>query len=163
MLRTIKEWLSQYTYTKYLVKLNKYKKDKIELPTSDQLAIIKILKELGATKCRLELYQKPKSESWNLNMSELEITNKNIIVRFKNPSLDNSHNRKNTFELDHNKFEHATISLENFNTMVFEVSDSAFNNSFYTKLKITLPTSLDELIEKSKSEAIKGRKEENVC
>lgn len=154
MYKSIKEWLFSYTYTKYLVKLNKYKENTIALPISDQLAIINLIKELGAKKCCLELYQKPKTESWVINMAELDIT-KTGIIEYKNP------NTKLKFELDFKKYEHATISLANSKTIVFELSDSISKKLLYIKLKITLPVSLDELIEESKELAREERLSKN--
>lgn len=152
MFNSIKEWLFSYSYTKYLVKLNKYKKN-IELPLSDQLAIIHLLKGLGAENCKLELYQKPKKESWNINMSQLDISKSGIII---DPSSEQEPNT-NKLDLSYEKCEHVTISLANSNTIIFEVSDTVFKKLFYTKLKITLPVTLDELIEESKRLATEER------
>ncbi|MBG9692523.1 hypothetical protein ACP3VS_22900 [Lysinibacillus sp. VIII_CA] len=150
MIKTIKEWLFQFSYTKYLVKLSNFKNSEIVLPLSDQLAIINLLKALGAKKCRLELYQNPKKESWDINMAELDIT-KTGNIEYKNPSTQLK------FKLDLKKSEHATISLANSKTIVFELSDSVTKKLFYTKLIIRLPVTLNELIEESKKLAKEDR------
>ncbi|WP_174887942.1 MULTISPECIES: hypothetical protein [Bacillus cereus group] len=74
MLKRVKEWLFEYTYTSYLVKLKKREhKSRVNTNVSDLLSIIKLLEYLGAQKCKLEVYQRPKKEVFELSMSDLGV------------------------------------------------------------------------------------------
>ncbi|EJR05457.1 hypothetical protein II7_05384 [Bacillus cereus MSX-A12] len=138
MFKKVKEWLFEYTFTKYLVQLNKQKYNShVPLDSLQQLKIIKLLKYLGVQDCELEIYQKPQKESYNLKMSDLQITNTSITVNLE---------KKRTFELNYKIDGGSTILLSDDSTMVFELSDSTFN----IKLTVLLPFTIEHLIEESK-------------
>lgn len=152
MFKKVKEWLSEYTYTKYLVEL-KEKEYNSYVPiiiSSDQLSIIKLLKYLGAQKCRLEVYQRPIKESFDLSISDLQITNTSIII-----SLESNREFELNYELDGD----ARVSLIDAETMVFELSESLVSRSFYIKWTISLPFTIEHIIEESKRLARENKEE----
>ncbi|PRT27744.1 hypothetical protein [Bacillus wiedmannii] len=146
MFKQIKEWLFEYTYTKFLVELqNREYYSHVTIDLRDQLHIIELLKYLGAQKCKLEVYQRPKKEVYDLNMSNLQITNTSLVVTIEN---------ERTFGLNYNIDAQANILLINAETMVFELSDS----SFHTKLTVLLPQTIEKIIEESKKLSKEHRK-----
>ncbi|AJG73730.1 hypothetical protein FOC89_00530 (plasmid) [Bacillus thuringiensis] len=142
MFKRVKEWLFEYTYTKYLVELKEKEHNSyVSIDLGDQLSIIKLLKYLGAQKCQLEVYQRPIKELFDLSMSDLQITSTSIIISVEN-------NRK--FELNYKLDGHATISLIDAETMVFELSESISSRLFYIKWTVSLPFTIEHIIEESK-------------
>lgn len=138
MLKQIKEWLFEYTYTKYLVALqNREYYSHVTIDFRDQLHIIELLKYLGAQKCKLEVYQNPKKEVFDLVMSNLQITNTSLVINTEN---------ERTFELNYKLDGQASILLINAETMVFDLSES----SFHIKLTVSLPLTIEKIIEESK-------------
>lgn len=152
MFKFIKEWLFQYTYTKYLIKLNKDNKAKVFLHKTDQLAILKLLRHLGAKESTLiinhlgaidtpKITRHSTKEIFHLNLFEMDINSSSISFTTE---------KEGSIAIQLKPLEQYSIYLSDLNTMIFEIYEKDYSNSYFIRMTVPLPVTLNKMIEESK-------------